>query len=183
MVGTDGVGKTPIAKALSEYYGLPYFKFANEIQALKANDHPGQHMLWFDYGLTQIMEQTGLRIVSDRCFICERVYAEYFGRKTNKVLLNEIQKKHVELRSIVVFLWDSKMHLHPKEDEYIQQKDIEPIQDQYFGELNEYYGKKFRYEIVSYDVSTSAQCETFEQRLKIDVPNIVQLIDRLDNHE
>ena len=181
MVGTDGVGKTPIAKALSEHYGLPYFKFANEVEALKSNKHPGQHMLWFDYGLTQVMEQTGLRIVSDRCFICEKVYAGYFGRETNWDLLYEVTQKHAELKSIVIFLWDSKILSHPKEDEFVSTCDIEPIQRRYHSEI--YYQASMNLQVVSYDVSTSAQCETFEQRLSIDLPNLVKLIDRINNDE
>lgn len=173
VIGTDGVGKTPIAMALAEHYGLPYFKFANEVEALKSAGHPGQHMLWFDYGLTQLMEQTGLRIVSDRGYPCEWVYANYFMRKTDEDLISDIDWRHHELGTIIVWLYDSKIDENAKDDPHVQKSDIPGIQRKY----NTFLSCATCCKYVSYDVNTSAFCKTDEQRRAIDVPNIIELID------
>lgn len=174
VVGTDGVGKTPIAKALAEHYKIPYFKFQNEVSALKDVENPGRHMLWFDYGMTQMMEQTGLRIVSDRGYPCEWVYATYFNRKTDLNLIDKIDSHHVDLKTIIVWLYDSKIQTSAKADPYIATVDIPELQKLYRLFLT---GASFC-KYVSYDVDTSAHCEFSWQRACIDVPNLVELIDR-----
>lgn len=173
VVGTDGVGKTPISKRLAEHFMLPYFKFANEVEALKGTTHPGQHMLWFDYGLTQLMEQTGYRMVCDRGYPCELVYSSYFKRQTNRELLEEIDRKHAELGTIILWLYDSQIERYVKEDPHVAKEDIPRLQLGY-GTFVQFT----RCETVSYDISTSGQCETFEQRMEIDLPNVIDLLER-----
>lgn len=174
IVGTDGVGKTPIAKCLSLHYSNPYFKFQNEVSALKDVDNPGQSMLWFDYGMTQLMTQTGLRIVSDRGYPCEWVYATYFNRKTDLRLLEEIDEQHRDLNTIILWLYDSKIKTSAKYDPHISTHDIPEIQKLY----QLYMTVETRCKYVSYDVDASAHCEFSWQRQAIDVPNIIELIDR-----
>lgn len=173
VVGTEGVGKTPLAKALANHYAKPYFKFQNEVQALKSTEHPGQHMLWFDYGLTQLMFQTGLSIVSDRGFPCEYVYSSYFKRKTDEHLLAQIEENHAALGTVIVHVRDSKIAEHAKEDEHVHRDHIPKIQALYDIILATTICKK-----VTYDVSTSALCERDEDRMAIDLPNLIELIDR-----
>lgn len=173
VVGTDGVGKTPISQKLAEHFKLPYFKFANEVEALKGATHPGQHMLWFDYGLTQVMEQTGYRMVCDRGYPCELVYSRYFGRQTNDELLDEIDRRHAELGTIILWLYDSKIETSVKDDPFVEKKDIPWLQIAYKSFI-----RTTRCETVSYDVATSALCTTDDERSTIDLPNVIELIER-----
>jgi len=104
VVGPDGVGKTTIAKRMSELTGIPVFKCPTEKQIFRQG---GRSSLAFDYTLTHFLQQTGYRFISDRAYPCEWVYSAVFERETDVRLLDEIDHAHVNLGTVILYLYAS----------------------------------------------------------------------------
>lgn len=144
--GPDRVGKSTIAKALSDVVKLPLFKFADEAQIFKKGQNGA---LAFDFGLTGFIKQTGFRFISDRSYVSEWVYATAFDRKTDWDLLERIDSAHADIGTKILYLWSSTV---PGEiDELVPQ-------DKYWQVKSTY--DKFcdwtRCEIVDYDVDRTS---------------------------
>lgn len=112
IVGPDGVGKTTVAKRMSEVTGIPTFKCPAEKRIFREG---GRASLAFDYMLTHFLSQTGYRFISDRAYPCELVYSKVFGRETDWKLLNEIDESHANLGTRILYLYSSVLPTEPDE--------------------------------------------------------------------
>lgn len=145
IVGPDGVGKTTVAKRMSEMTGVPTFKCPSEKQIFREG---GRSSLAFDYTLTHFLEQTGYRFISDRGYPCEWVYSKVFGRETDIDLLAIIDEAHAQLGTKILYLYSS---IQPTEPD-----DIVPS-DKYWAVKRMYdLFLQWTYcEIVKYDTAQS----------------------------
>lgn len=104
VVGADMTGKTQIAKALANYYEIPYYKASSEHHAFM-NDQGKfiNDIRYADPRLVDFIRQTGTSVVMDRGFPCEFVYAEALGRQRDLDAISRIDKAYAELDALVVF--------------------------------------------------------------------------------
>lgn len=109
IVGPDGVGKTTVAKRMSELTGIPTFKCPSEKRIFREG---GRSSLAFDYTLTHFLQQTGYRFISDRSYPCEFVYSRIFCRETDANLLGLIDERHANLGTKILYLHSSKLPEH-----------------------------------------------------------------------
>lgn len=112
IVGPDGVGKTTVARRMSELTGIPTFKCPSEKRIFREG---GRSSLAFDYTLTHFLEQTGFRFISDRGYPCEWVYSRVFGRETDTPLLEDIDIAHARLGTVILYLYASVQPSEPDE--------------------------------------------------------------------
>lgn len=112
IVGPDGVGKTTVARRMSELTGIPTFKCPSEKRIFREG---GRSSLSFDYTLTHFLAQTGYRFISDRAYPCEWVYSRVFGRETDAPLLEEIDVAHANLGTWILYLYASVQPTEPDE--------------------------------------------------------------------
>lgn len=109
VIGPDGVGKTTVARRMSEVTGIPVFKCPAERQIFHEG---GRSSLAFDYMLTHFLQQTGYRFISDRAYPCEWVYSRVFGRETDGGLLERIDTGHAHLGTRILYLRSSVLPAH-----------------------------------------------------------------------
>lgn len=112
VVGPDGVGKTTVARRMSELTGIPTFKCPSEKRIFREG---GRASLAFDYTLTHFLAQTRYRFISDRAYPCELVYSKVFGRETDWELLNRIDEAHANLGTKILYLYSSVLPTEPDE--------------------------------------------------------------------
>lgn len=112
VVGPDRVGKTTLVKHLSEMLLIPSFKCPSEKEIFKSG---GLSSLAFDYSLTQFLQQTGYRFISDRAYPCEWVYSTVFKRETDYDLLVRIDEQHAILGTKILFVYSSELP-HEEDD-------------------------------------------------------------------
>lgn len=145
IVGPDGVGKTTVAKRMSEMTGIPTFKCPTEKQIFR---NGGRSSLVFDYTLTHFLSQTGYRFISDRGYPCEFVYSLVFERETDMDLLLRIDEAHANLGTKVLYLYSS---IQPTEPD-----DIVPS-DKYWDvkKMYDHFVLWTDCEIVQYDTAQS----------------------------
>jgi hypothetical protein len=111
VIGPDGVGKTTVCARMSEMTGIPVWKCPSEKTIFRGGGANPKFMeggsLVFDFQLAYLLSQTGYRIISDRGYPCERVYAQVFGRKTDDALLTAIDQSHAEHGTRILYLYSS----------------------------------------------------------------------------
>lgn len=110
IVGPDGVGKTTVAKRMSELTNIPTFKCPSEKQIFRDG---GRSSLAFDYTLTHFLSQTGYRFISDRGYPCEFVYSLVFERETDMDMLLRIDEAHANLGTKILYLYASVQPTEP----------------------------------------------------------------------
>lgn len=126
IVGPDGVGKTTVARRMSELTGIPVFKCPSEKRIFREG---GRSSLAFDYMLTHFLHQTGHRFISDRSYPCEWVYSRVFGRETDMALLGEIDRAHANLGTRIMYLYSSVLPEH--EDDLVSPDRYYDVRDMY----------------------------------------------------
>lgn len=110
VVGPDGVGKTTLVRKMSKITGIPSFKCPVEKRIFREG---GRQSLTFDYMLIHFLEQTGFRFISDRAYPCEFVYSQVFDRATDLDLLLEIDLKHQNIGTQILYLYSSVQPAEP----------------------------------------------------------------------
>lgn len=126
IVGPDGVGKTTIARRMSEITGIPTFKCPSEKQIFREG---GRSSLAFDYTLTHFLAQTGYRFISDRAYVCEWVYSIVFDRETDMDMLLKIDEAHANLGTRILYLYSSVVPTH--EDDLVPADRYYDVKDTY----------------------------------------------------
>jgi hypothetical protein len=84
FIGPDMTGKSNIAAELSKRLGIPVFKNSGEWKTTL--DSPDYFLNLLRYGgpfLMDFMKQTDSRVILDRFYPCELVYAQAFDRDTD----------------------------------------------------------------------------------------------------
>jgi thymidylate kinase len=102
LEGPDGCGKTQIAKELSRRYKIPYFRMDTQHQNWKV---PGAFVnaLRFDQTYSAaFLKQTGYSVVLDRGFPSEFCYSKVFKRKTDEVVLCDVDEAFAKLGTVVI---------------------------------------------------------------------------------
>ena len=89
FIGPDMTGKSNIAAELSKRLGVPVFKNSGEWKTELNSENYFLNLL--RYGgpfLMDFMKQTDVDVILDRFYPCELVYAEAFGRDTERSLIH-----------------------------------------------------------------------------------------------
>ena len=129
--GPDGVGKTSIAKGLSEAIGIPYFKMNTEHDNWRKGKF--QEALEFDQTyLSQFLKQVGCSVIIDRAWPSEWVYSRVFKRDTNHNLLMELDLQFAELGTRIILPWRQDYSKN-REDELVPKDKLKEIHDMYFN--------------------------------------------------
>jgi len=125
--GPDGCGKTHISHALSNHYGIPYFKVTTE----KSNwiNDCFTSSIPFDILLPEFVRQTDTAFVSDRCYISEIVYSDVYGRSTLSEPLNRIDSEWSEMGAIVVMCLRHDYSV--VNDELVESHKLEALHNRY----------------------------------------------------
>ena len=102
LEGTDGVGKTEIAKKLSEVLEIPYFKNPDEIIKLKWSNLEFKYRLPDQIYIASFLKQTRYSAIFDRAYPSEVAYSYAFGRDTDEELLTAIDQKFADLGAKII---------------------------------------------------------------------------------
>ena len=97
FIGPDMTGKSNIAAELSNRLGVPVFKNSGEWKTELNSENYFLNLL--RYGgpfLMDFMKQTDVDVILDRFYPCELVYAEAFGRDTDKETILWMDKQFSE---------------------------------------------------------------------------------------
>ncbi len=99
--GVDHVGKTSIAKELSKFLDIPYFKFVNhnywdknEYELATKFDQPF---------LAELLRQTNYSIILDRGYPAEFAYGTVYERNIDYDLIDRIDKMFADLNTTIIF--------------------------------------------------------------------------------
>jgi hypothetical protein len=128
--GPDGVGKTSIAKGLSQATGIPYFKMNSEHDNWRKGKF--REALEFDQTyLSQFLRQTGCSVIIDRAWPSEWVYSRVFKRDTNHLILQQLDLEWAALGAKIIIPWRQDYSKN-REDELIPKEKLKSIHDKYF---------------------------------------------------
>ncbi len=101
--GTERVGKTEIAKALSARLGIPIFKA--QVQKKFFMGDRSQFLPFLKFGettLADFLEQTGTSVILDRNWPSEIVYSEYFNRPTDVDVTKQLDEAYANMGALIV---------------------------------------------------------------------------------
>lgn len=103
IVGPDRAGKSNIAAALSNILDISVFKASNEHAVFLSDQKRFINELRFaDPRMIDILKQTGLSLILDRSYVCEKVYSEYFGRETDVGMLRYVDDEFAKLGAKII---------------------------------------------------------------------------------
>ena len=103
LVGPDRCGKTNIAAELSRLTCIPVFKASSEHRAFLGDQRSFLNDLKYaDPRLCDFIKQTNASVILDRSWPCEKVYSEFFKRKTDKKALKYIDAAYASVGAKVV---------------------------------------------------------------------------------
>ena len=112
--GPDKCGKTTIAKELSKFIDIPYFKFTahdywdkSEYELATKFDQPF---------LAELLRQTGQSIIIDRGYPSEYVYGSAYNRNPDLDLIAKLDNMFAKLNTTIVFCYKRK---HNEVDEKV----------------------------------------------------------------
>ena len=89
FIGPDMTGKSNIAGELSRILDVPVFKNSGEWKTQLDSEDYFLNLLRFGGPfLMDFIKQTGSDVILDRFYPCELVYAEAFGRETDKSVIS-----------------------------------------------------------------------------------------------
>ena len=101
--GPDRCGKSEMAAELSRQLGVPVFKNSGEWFTDLRDPSYFKNLL--TYGATFLADflcQTRVSAIMDRNYASEWVYARYFGRETDDVVLRKVDEKFAEAGGKIV---------------------------------------------------------------------------------
>lgn len=128
--GPDGVGKTSIARGLSQATGIPYFKMNSEHDNWRKGKF--REALEFDQTyLTQFLKQVRCSVIIDRAWPSEWVYSKVFKRETNHDILYQLDKEWADLGARIIIPWREDYSKN-REDELVPKDKLKSIHDAYF---------------------------------------------------
>jgi hypothetical protein len=128
--GTENTMKTPIAKRLAEKFGATYWKVPTE-KSNWVKKGAFAKSLGFDVLLPELYSQMGnAGIVSDRCYVSEYVYSEFFARDTDWGLIRQIHDRWNELGAIHVHCTRRDWR-DTREDDLVDRDDFQSIDQGY----------------------------------------------------
>jgi thymidylate kinase len=131
FIGCDNSGKTTIAKELSKYLNIPYFKNNNE----KVKNRNYLNALYYESILYyNFLKQTGYSCIRDRDYPCEYVYSKIFNRETDDNFILEIDRKYKEINTLFIYLY--KDEYKEFKDDFINKEHIELVKKYYKEFLN-----------------------------------------------
>jgi len=126
--GPDRCGKTNILRELERRLNVPYFKASGEHENfLQAQDRFINELRYADPRVADMLYQTGMSILIDRGYMCEWVYAQFFGRETDMHMLRAMDNAYKKL-GVKILICTRKSFagiqddLNPKLDEIALQK-------------------------------------------------------------
>lgn len=103
LEGPDKVGKSEIAKELSQCTGTPVFKNTGEWSTdLKDSSYFKNLLVYGGTFLIDFLQQTKTDVILDRHYPSEWVYSQYFGRETEMAVLKKIDEKFWDLGGKIV---------------------------------------------------------------------------------
>jgi hypothetical protein len=162
FIGPDMTGKSNIAIKLSQEIDLPVFKNTGEWKATLDSEDYYLNLLRF--GGTFLMDflvQTKPSAILDRFYPCELVYSQVFNRKTNRYIIEDLDKKFASIGGKFIFCY-KECYAEIKDDLFpdaINEKNLLEIENGYRDFLS----------ITSCDV---LELETSDMDLKSQVSKI-----------
>ena len=103
LCGPDMCGKTQIGHELSRRTGIPYFKASGEhADFLLKPERFIQSLRYSDTRMLDVFQQCGYSMILDRCWACEYVYSQAFGRETDQDALKYVDEGFARLGALVV---------------------------------------------------------------------------------
>ena len=128
--GPDETGKTHIAKALCEEFGLQYWKNEDNEEFEKREFHT---LLKFHYAklpkMCKLFQGMESGVVFDRNFITEAVYSKVFNRPTYPEVLEQLNKDYAELKAVTVYCY--KTDYRKFEDPHVNVERMKEIEEEY----------------------------------------------------
>jgi hypothetical protein len=103
LEGTERVGKTNIAAALSARLGIPTFKA--QVQKKFFMGDRSQFLPFLRFGettLADFLEQTGTDVILDRNYPCEIVYSQHFSRPTDPDVTAQLDAAYARMGALIV---------------------------------------------------------------------------------
>jgi len=103
LEGTERVGKTEIAKALSASLDIPIFKA--QVQKKFFMSDRSQFLPFLRFGettLADFLEQTDTSVILDRNFPSEIVYSKHFGRPTDPDVVAQLDEAYARMNALIV---------------------------------------------------------------------------------
>lgn len=102
--GPDMCGKTNMAKALSKFTGIKYFK--NELEHTYF-DSPNTSYFrnaakYIDSYMSHFLKTTRLSVIFDRAWPSEYCYPRVFGRRRSMKTLKELDKRWSQLNTFII---------------------------------------------------------------------------------
>ena len=103
ICGPDMTGKTQIAHALAKKLGVPYYKSSDEHRTFLQDQNKFINDLRYgDPARLDLLKQLDTGLVFDRGYPCEAVYAKYFGRQTDDVMLAWLDEQYAALNAHII---------------------------------------------------------------------------------
>lgn len=103
LCGPDRCGKTNIAAALQKELDIKVFKASTEHDAfLNDQDRFLMDLRYADPRICDFLRQTGVSVIFDRGFPCERVYSDFFKRKTDDQMLKKLDEQYAKMDTYII---------------------------------------------------------------------------------
>ncbi len=137
--GPDRAGKTHIAKAIAEKYGLAYWKNDDNAEYETPTPDAFANTLKYHYAklptMCKLFMSHGSGVVFDRNYISEWVYSKFFERDTHENIIEDLERKYTEMGAVVIYCTKDYTNF---DDKYIAIENIADIKFWY----NEYFNRK-----------------------------------------
>lgn len=121
--GPDCCGKTNIAHAISDTFGIPYFKNSLERDTFGVFDteYFTKASRYIDTYMSEFLFSTRLSVVFDRNYPSEYVYPMIFGRTSDREMLRKIDDMHCQIGTKIIVPYRSSYEgivdpVHPQID-------------------------------------------------------------------
>jgi|SRR6478609_1243816 len=138
LVGPDRCGKTEIAKELSRWLNVPYFKATSEhttflSSRVSKNDQFLNQLRFAEPRVIDILRQTKHSMVFDRGFPCEFVYSKVMGRETDLTMLSHVDEAYSMMGAkIIICRRSSYVGIQDDLDPTIKEETLQQLDDAYF---------------------------------------------------
>lgn len=129
--GVDRSGKSTIGKLLAQSLQIPYFKPANDKDALKDNDRTSKMLRICDPYMVDFFKQTKFSAVIDRHFPSEWCYSHVLGRETDEEGVWESDRLFSEIPAKILIFKRKSYEGVSDDDPRLNQEMLEKLSKQY----------------------------------------------------
>jgi group I intron endonuclease len=104
VVGPDGCGKSNIIAALKKELQIESFKASDEHATFLSHKQEKflNDLRFADPRIEDFIYQTGVSVIFDRGYPCEKVYSEFYGRETDHRMLRFIDERYSRINAKIL---------------------------------------------------------------------------------